>query len=808
MGRIYKADLHLHSRHSNKPSYWALRKFNCPESFTDPNSIYHTALKRGMDYVTITDHNSINGSLEIAHLPRAFISAEVTARFPENGCKVHVVVLNITEMQFLEIDHLRQNVYDMVDYLESEGIAHFVAHAFYDLNGKLTPDIFEKLVLLFKVFEVKNGARSEHYNTLLEEIVCTLTREKILELADRHDVSPRGERPWIKGMAGGSDDHGGLFIGRAYTVSRRGDSLESFLDSLVERETWAGGSDGNSLILAHSIYSIAYRFFQGRGAGRGESYPFLRALASRITGEAREKLSLRERVKLFLRSTRSRLRPLRDGASLEETLDFEAGQLLTDSDFQRRITSETTNRLIFKVTSRLANRMLYLYTDRLVRQFRDSGIVGLFHSLSTIAFTHLFVSPYYIAYRAQHQSKEVAEKVRNTFMGGQRREKVALFTDTLNEINGVAITIRRILETARTKGLEFQVVTCTEGEALDMEGVVNFNPVGSFSLPEYPDLKMNFPPLLDLMQHVEREGITRIHISTPGTVGLAGLLVSKLMSIPVSGTYHTDIPRYVQKLTDDSFMEDAAWSFMIWFYGQMDEVTVPSSSTRRQLVERGLDGSRIKPLPRWVDTHLFHPSRRDCTLRQRLGGGGSTIFLYVGRISREKNLPLLAQAFKNLAGRSCRLVLVGDGPYREEMEEALRDYPALFTGFKSGQELLQLYASADVFVFPSATDTFGNVVLEAQASGLPVIVTDEGGPHEIMIPGETGIMVKAGSVPALAEAMSAFLDEPEKIRELGRRAREYTQSNRVDGEDSYSTILRMRHDEEGAACRPDAVPTP
>ena len=126
--KTYKADLHVHSSHSNKPTYWAMRKFNCPESYTSPRHLYQTAQARGMDFITITDHNSINGALEIAHLPNTFLSAEITTHFPENGCKVHVVVLHVSETQFSEIMRLRKNVHELVAFLRSERVAHFLAH--------------------------------------------------------------------------------------------------------------------------------------------------------------------------------------------------------------------------------------------------------------------------------------------------------------------------------------------------------------------------------------------------------------------------------------------------------------------------------------------------------------------------------------------------------------------------------------------------------------------------------------------------------------------------------------------------------
>jgi glycosyltransferase involved in cell wall biosynthesis len=166
-------------------------------------------------------------------------------------------------------------------------------------------------------------------------------------------------------------------------------------------------------------------------------------------------------------------------------------------------------------------------------------------------------------------------------------------------------------------------------------------------------------------------------------------------------------------------------------------------------------------------------------------------FLYVGRISREKNLELLANAFIALAdaGHLSHLILVGDGPYRKELEEKLKGYPVLFTGFQAGEELSRSYASADVFVFPSTTDTFGNVVLEAQASGLPVIVSDQGGPQELLRDGQTGLIVEGNNAAALADAMRQFIMQRSLASHMGRQARQFIEANRPPANEVYSTIL-------------------
>ena len=445
------------------------------------------------------------------------------------------------------------------------------------------------------------------------------------------------------------------------------------------------------------------------------------------------------------------------------------------------INTETKNRKIFSVTSYLANRMIYIYTDRLTRTSLD--ITNLFQSLSTIGLVHLLVTPYYLAFHHQHRSKQLINELDKRFLlmdSLEKPQKIALFTDTLHEINGVAITIKRLIETAKMRGIELVVITSSSKETSFENGVMNFKSIGDFTLPEYPDLKLHFPPILDVIDYFEKEGFTRIHASTPGTLGLLALFISKLVDIPISGTYHTDIPQYVKSLTNDSFLEDVAWIYMIWFYNQMEEVMVPSTSTQRQLIEKGLIAEKTKPLPRWVDTEIFTPVKRDVTLWKEYGLDGEVKFLYVGRVSKEKNLELLTDAFIDIvnAGFHAYLVIVGDGPYRAEMEERLKGLPVLFTGFLSGEGLHRIYASSDIFTFPSTTDTFGNVVLEAQASGLPVIVSDEGGPKELMIDGETGLVIKADNKETLVNAMTSFLIDKSRISLMGEKARSFVETKR------------------------------
>jgi glycosyltransferase involved in cell wall biosynthesis len=213
------------------------------------------------------------------------------------------------------------------------------------------------------------------------------------------------------------------------------------------------------------------------------------------------------------------------------------------------------------------------------------------------------------------------------------------------------------------------------------------------------------------------------------------------------------------------------WKYLVWFYNQMDLIFVPSRSTAQELQEKGVNGDKMRISQRGVDLQLFHPAKRNGFLESEFQVREGVRLLYVGRVSKEKNLEILVRVFKNLIQNhsGIHLVVVGDGPYLEEMQRELAGTPCTFTGYLQGEALAAAYASCDLFLFPSTTDTFGNVVLEAQASGLPVIVTDSGGPQENLIPGKTGLIIRRDCDASLLEAIQGLLAHPERIAQRDGR---------------------------------------
>jgi len=214
----------------------------------------------------------------------------------------------------------------------------------------------------------------------------------------------------------------------------------------------------------------------------------------------------------------------------------------------------------------------------------------------------------------------------------------------------------------------------------------------------------------------------------------------------------------------------------------MDSIYAPSESIRRELIDKGLDRERIHLYPRGIDIKRFHPIKRNGFYQKRFQLKDELKLLYVGRVSKEKNLDQLVKAIQQLAPDhpDLHLVVVGDGPYLKEMQTQTRGLPCTFTGYLEAEDLAMAYASADIFVFPSTTDTFGNVILEAQASGLPVIVTDQGGPCENMLPGQTGWVVPGNDWRALVNGIETLISAPEQMRQMAQAARQYARGRSFD----------------------------
>jgi len=787
-----KIDLHVHSKFSTRPSQWVLQKLGCHECYTRPAQVYAIAKKRGMDWVTITDHNNINGCLEIAHLPNTFISEEVTSYFPEDGCKVHVLVYHIDQEKHREIQKLRENIYSMVAYLQKENIPHSLAHPLWSVNGRLNTDHFEKLLLLFKNFEI-NGSRDEQLNLFLKRILGHLTPRGYDQLINKHGIVPGFAEPWRKNLTGGSDDHSSLTITRTYTEVPGAATLQDFFMGLQHREAKIIGHASSPHTLAHNLFSIAYQFYCDKLGlqDRSRSNNFLNFLDKALTNAAAPRKS-------FLAQVSSALFKKKVPAARGQGYRFSFLDLVKD-EITKFIQEDPHLKQFFRTMSagtkvgeedwyefikQLSNKLIRKFNQRLLENISGAHIIDLLQSLTVIGISYLMLLPYLAAFNSFSQDRHFSQEILNRFLLAAAEgtdgpgAKLAHFTDTFYEINGVALTLQKQVSEAQLTGKPYTIITCDTNGHPDSECVKNFKPLAVWDLPEYQEQKLFHPPLLEMLDFCYRQKFNQILAATPGPLGLAGLFIARILDLPIDGTYHTSLPQYAQYLTEDNTIEDLMWRYILWFYNQMNIIYSPSASTAAELADRGLNPEKICTFPRGVDLHRFHPDKRNGFLERHYQAPEGIKLLYVGRISKEKNLQMLVRAFTtiNECRKNVQLVVVGDGPYLEEMQQALADRPCIFTGYLEGEELAAVYACSDLFLFPSTTDTFGNVVLEAQASGVPVIVTNAGGPQENMLPGRTGLVVQADDEDKFVGAVLSLIDDPVTRQRMSQEARSYIEN--------------------------------
>lgn len=772
---IVKVDLHCHSWASDRPALWLMQRLGCPESFISPQHVRDIALHRGMDFFALTDHNTIEGAKEVAHLDNVIVGNEVTTYFP-NDVKIHVLTWGLTQQQFDEIQLVRENIYDFVDYLNHNNIVHSCAHPLHKVNGKLTWDHFEILMLLFKRFETLNGTRLHRLNKVVERVLTSLTPEDIDTLADKHNIKPIGDKPWLKQFTAGSDDHSGLFVGTVYTeieVEER--TVEGVLDGIRRGYTKPCGLSGGCLTLSHQVNSIAYQYYRSKiGPGSQELLHVLGRIFERRPAAGAPKSGFRKAVRKVLGFFR---KPKGTGIHLiEEIREAILNNKSMKSLFQDGImTREEYNQNVFDLSADILDEMLE-------RVCQKPKLLPYFIFMAPVVS-----ASYIMCMKNLHGEKDLIAKA-DEWLGDDRERKVAWFTDSIVNMDGVSKTCRMFARAAEDRGKDLTLIACAP-DGLDAPGKVkNFTPLRPFSLPGYEKVTLYLPSFLRVLKYVEDQDFDSIVVSTPGPMGLIGLLCGKLMKIPVNGIYHTDLPRIGLRVSGDPMFGEAALSLTRTFYGSVDAIFSPSRWYVEDLGNMGLDESKCRILERWVDTDDFSPAKADDQYWQ--GDDAAVKLLFVGRISEDKNLDLLIRLYEELAPKydDFSINVVGDGPYFETLRRKTARLDRFnMAGSRFKDELQQAYASSDLFVHPGLLDTFGNVVIEAQASGLPCVVMNEGGPQELIDKGVTGFV--ASSENDFIARVESLLKDRAKLREMGEAAVAYA-AQRFDEERIFSEFWK------------------
>ena len=336
------------------------------------------------------------------------------------------------------------------------------------------------------------------------------------------------------------------------------------------------------------------------------------------------------------------------------------------------------------------------------------------------------------------------------------------------EVNGVALTVHSLAAGLAARGHHVDLIRPRQPKPHPDEPGIHVLDVRGSALPRYPGLRFGRPAGRTLRRHWQQERPDAIYVATEGPLGWSAVRAAARLGIPISSGFHTRFDSYADHY-GLGLLTPVVRGYLRRFHRRAAATLVPTDALAQELHTMGISNARL--LRRAVDTQLFHPNRRDDNLRDAWGAdAGTPVVLYVGRIAPEKNLELAVQAFRAIQQHvpRARYVWIGDGPARAALEAAHPDF--IFAGVQRGEALARHVASADLFPFPSLSETFGNVILEALAAGLPVVAYAEGAAREHLTDGINGYCIESSNAAAFINAATRLASNPGLIRHMGRAA--------------------------------------
>jgi glycosyltransferase involved in cell wall biosynthesis/predicted metal-dependent phosphoesterase TrpH len=724
-----RVDLHVHSTASQESRLGVQRAVGLPECATPPREVYELAKRRGMDFVTITDHDTIDGALEIAERPDVFISEELTASFRAQPQAVHVLCYGITVADHELLQSLRGDVEECAEYLHAKEILCALAHPYYNVGAPLTPRHRRRLADLFPIWEVRNGSRARELN-----------RPAAIYIATREGIG-----------IGGSDDHAGVDIGRTFTESPPCATPAEFLNQVRAGAVRARGDQGSAAKWAHAAIALAARALGSGVPTTRELDPYtVLLMMQRLLreGDAREGATGSD---LTPQDARDLLRAWLAAVELDHLDEDGLIAYMQEDGF--------THAGLYRRACRAHERKLRgAVSEGVAAIERGSDLLG--------AATGVFEACVAAIPYAPATAFLGSEKAKLYSREGET-PRVAILADGIGCTHGVTRTMQEIRERG-VAGFEIEVI----GTDADVDR--RLSAVAEIEVPFYAGLQIGVPSLTVAVETLAEGGFDAIHVCSPGPVGIAGALVARGLRLPLVGSYHTELTAYAALRSEDGRVANAMEVAVRSFYDACDLVLSPSPASDEALRALGVSDERVARWDRGVDTARFDPELRgQLDLRGERAAApaidappGAINVLYAGRITREKGARLLADAFLRAHAEDSRLrlVLAGGGPEEEHLRERLGER-ATFLGWLEGRQLAQAYASADIFLFPSATDTFGQVILEAQASGVPVVAVARGGPLSLVEHGVSGLLCEP-SAEALAGRVLELAGSPLLRRRL------------------------------------------
>lgn len=538
----------------------------------------------------------------------------------------------------------------------------------------------------------------------------------------------------------GSDDHAGIDIGRTWTETPPAGTPEEFLEHLRGGRAETRGDQGGAAKWAHAAMALGVRVLGGSVApadGWHARPAAVLELARRVVREGDARANA-----IGAEFDPADARALLEAWLVALELDLRGPELI--ALFQR---DDFSHADLFRRARCAHERGLRRAAESAVAALGGGGdaagaAAGLFHALVPAI-------PYApaVSFLGREKAKLIARE--------DEPPRVAIVTDALDGVHGVTRTI----EALRERGVAgFEVEVVGTDSAVDRRLAA----VAELEVPFYPGLRVAVPTLPGLVEALAEGRFDAVHVTSPGPTGVAAALVARTMGLPLLGSHHTELGAYAHLRSGDSALAGGVELGLATFYGACEVVLSPSTTADASLRALGLGKDKVARWERGVDLERFGS-------RHRIEGHfpGELNVLYAGRLSREKGVELLAESFLAAHAQDGRLhlVLAGRGPEEHLLRERLGER-ATFLGWVEGHDLARAYASADMFLFASTTDTFGQVILEAQASRLPIVAAAEGGPCDLVEDGVTGLL-RPARAEALAGAVVELAASPGDRRRLG-----------------------------------------
>lgn len=788
-----KVDLHCHDKNSDRPSESLGRILGIPETWLETDKLLQCLANNNTSAITITNHNNARSCWELIDRGLDILpGAEFSCKVPKSQLILHVLTYGFNQEQEVVLNRVRNNLYQFLQYCKENNLLTIWAHPLYmnikDFSHKIISDL-EGLVPLFSHIELINGQRDSRQNLVTYQWLQTFTPEKIESIIKRNGVEIGNyiDNPYKKFYVGGSDDHMGLFSGSTGTYVKV-DNLQNRL--LTEKKSdllLEGLKKGN--VAPYGFYTEGYKMsisfidyfymivkhMKDPGLlrvllhkGKESDKIIALLLSNGIEELRRHKFTLG-----FLTSFHNALhgkgpdfwqqafvkksaRPLLDEieniASSKKFSTFENVQKTKDSLFnlftnlnksaldKGRENLENFNLTINDPTVKLQsilNKIEFPANFRSFASDSENNIGKIFDKLSfPVLGSFIIGASNFISDKVLHDNREYLDYFSNEAGFPRNGKKMLWLTDTINDKNGIAISLESYRKEAIKRNLPIDFLACHE--TLESgEKLIITKPLSSFQFPLYKDQEIRIPNLMEIHEIFKNGNYDRVICSTEIMMGFIGLYLKKCFNIKAFFFVHTD---WIEFATTTLGLSKEAINQLVrfsrTFYNSFDKLFVLNSDHKEWLSGKkmNIDKGKIDIFKHWVSDE-FKPD-----LNKEFSLNGSKKLLYVGRLSKEKgllDLPYIYDSIKNKYPDT-ELTIVGTGPLKEELKLKIPD--AMFIDWMDHDKLSGIYAISDLMIFPSRFDTFGRVVLEAISCGCPVAAYNTMGPKDILEHMKSGLL--------------------------------------------------------------------